>query len=272
MVGTGLAVIGSLYLLLATDMADEEKHEDTKSDNSPDERVVERCARCNQRAVSDESTEPGPGSRWSFHGHGEQPSPTMTPAATEPSKSIDPGRRRQVARFLNMASERFAAKAHTHIEGSGFNAQRRTSFPVVPGENLRNMYLLDTKRAYSKSPIPGSRAGSSVNSFHSDLSNGESNRQLPWTPPPTHLKPRQKHANSLPSRGSSSEIPRFRDFGFSYGNPSARQESTREVSIPPKQHASGAPSAAEIIPAPSAPDGQGIPPKIVISSCVGEAN
>ncbi|KAJ5153059.1 uncharacterized protein N7482_009537 [Penicillium canariense] len=298
-VGTGLAVIGSLYLLLAADMEAEENEEnepEMQTDNHLNRGPVRQCERCATCAYptldGDQNTIPD--SRRSSQSDGEQPSSTeIAKAATEPSvssamrrattnqseKSIDPGGRRQVARLLNLASKQLAAKAHTHMEDSGFNAQERANFPEIPGESFRNGKLSDFQKAYSNTPLPRSRAASFSHSINSDSSNGEGSSRilqgplqhlsLP-VPPPARTTGLRPHANTLPSRRSSFESTVTPGIGISYRNEPKGPDSP--VLPPPseQQLARNASNASQVSPRTSTSGAQDAAPQIVISSCKGE--
>ncbi|KAF3390235.1 hypothetical protein F1880_009018 [Penicillium rolfsii] len=226
-VGTGLAAIGSLYLLLAADMEAEEKETqepETQAPIQPDGRAsiqCEACTRCSHHIPNKPAEDTSDSQRTSESGElnraGTEPSvsSTIRRATTNQSgKSVNTGGRRQVARLLNLASKQLAAKAHTHMEDSGFNAQEKLKFPEIPGESLRNVKLSDIQRAYSNTPLPRSRATSFAGSVESDSSNGEGSsrilqgpfRQLSLqVPPPARTNSRRPHSNTLPSRRSSFE-------------------------------------------------------------------
>ena len=85
--------------------------------------------------------------------HGRtQPSESTTirrASTSQSEQAIGSGGRWKVARLLNMASGRLAAKVHSQFEDSGFNAQEKTNFPEIPGESLRNKNLRGIQKAYS---------------------------------------------------------------------------------------------------------------------------
>lgn len=198
----------------------------------PDGRVptqCQACARCHHHTISNEITDRDSDSPRSSQSERDQLSTEIGRIATEPPvsstkirrattnqsmKSIDTGGRRQVARLLNLASKQLAAKAHNHMEDSGFNAQEKMKFPEIPGEFLRNEKLPDIQKAYSNTPLPRSRATSFVGSVRSDSSNGEGSsrilqgpfRQLSLqVPPPARMTGHRPHSNTLPSRRNSFE-------------------------------------------------------------------
>lgn len=207
--------------------------EESKNPNGP------RCARCDQCAISSDNADSSTGSRRSSQSNDEPSSPGM--ARTETQRSIsttkrtmtnqseqaDPAGRRKVARFLNMASMRVAAKAHSQFEDSGFNRQGGEAFPEVPGEVFRNVNLPNIQKAYINSPIARSRASSFVESIESDSSNGQGNSTTPLglsrylsLPDPARTPTRPRHSNTLPSIGSSSDLASQHDTRVLHGDPS----------------------------------------------------
>lgn len=241
MVGTGLAVVGSLYLLLAADMQAEE-NEKERPDKQPNLTSVETCPRCGTYVTSDGggSTSPGRGSQ----SHDSQPSTAMARTATRPSASVtvdrdttnqsehtvDVGGRRKVAHWLNMASKQLALKAYPQFHDSGFNARGLTDYPEVPAEWARNKDLPNLQEAYSNSQ-QRSRAGSFIESVNSDSPSGEGPSRTPQrllslpSAPKQRVVTRQRHSNTLPSRQNSFEMPRYHETRTLHGESSDRQRS-----------------------------------------------
>lgn len=287
-VGTGIAAVGSLYLLLAADMEAEENEEE-HPDEQPNTRTVERCTRCDACVISDGDGDGSTSSRTSSQSHGSRTSTEIARTATQPSISvivrrsttnqsehtIDAGGRRKVARLLNMASRQLAAKAYNQFHDSGFNPQGLTDFPEVPGEPFRNKNLRDFQKAYSNTPLPRSRAGSFIESINSDSPNGEGSSRtpqgssrhlsLPVSPPP-HVVTRQRHSNTLPSSEGSFEITGHHDCRNPDGHPSGRQRSSSGGSNSNPEHTSRSPSIPEVSPTDVTFDGQATSPKIVVST------
>lgn len=292
-------MIGSLYLLLAADMEAEEKETqepETQVPLQPDGRAsiqCEACTRCNH-TIPNKTTEDTSDSQRSSQ---SEPSTELNRAVTEPSvsstirrattnqsgKSVDTGGRRQVARLLNLASKQLAAKAHTHMEDSGFNAQEKLKFPEIPGESLRNEKLSDIQRAYSNTPLPRSRAtsftGSFAGSVDSDSSNGEGGsrilqgpfRQLSLqVPPPARARSRRPHSNTLPSRRSSFEYAIQHEGTITpsiiSGEPSNSAELPRPEQQSGQQPASPSRNGLQISLNTPPPSSQHTAPQIVVSS------
>lgn len=82
-----------------------------------------------------------------------------------------------MARLLNMARSRLAAKAHSRFEGSNFDAHARTDFPEIPCHTLRNEHILDIQGTYRRPRVP-----SIVESNDPNASNGEGNSGSPRNP------------------------------------------------------------------------------------------
>lgn len=264
-VGTGLAILGSLYLLLAAEMAAEEKTQDNLTQGP-----AHPCPTCGgddmyrSRSVSTSSQSTSRGS-----GEMEEvviyPSfPTIREMTTLSGES-DPGGRRIAARFFNAASSYLATKAHNNFEKTGFERNQRTTFPEVPAENFRNENYNDMKNIFENTPSR-SRTTSFVGS---DYSNGEGgsrtpreapNRQLSLpvrSPRPAFL--RRPHSNTLPSRSNSFETPSFIDSRDLYTS------SPTSLGRDSQDHHQSAPSISESPPT-TPPPGTPAPPTIVVSS------
>ncbi|KAJ5806883.1 hypothetical protein N7474_010475 [Penicillium riverlandense] len=151
-VGTALAAIGSLYLLLAADMEAEKKGE-MPPDEEPKNQPVGRCARCDQCAISSDNADSSTGSRHSSQSSDERLSQGVARTETQPSISTakrtmtsksegsDPAGRRKVARFLNMASMRVAAKAGSQFKDSGFNPQGGEGLHQLSDSSVQSQQL-----------------------------------------------------------------------------------------------------------------------------------
>ncbi|KAJ5204987.1 uncharacterized protein N7498_005866 [Penicillium cinerascens] len=289
-VGTGLGVVGSLYILLAADMEAEDKKLQVPDDQL-NENIVTRCPRCDGCAVLDEETGSGAESSRSWQSIDEQSSPPTARTATQPSitttfnrasttqseGNADPGGRKKVARALSTASRALAAKANSKFEYSGFEVQERNIFPTVPGEDLRNGNLSEFKNAYS-TPQPQSRASSPVESIEPGSSNGQGTSKTPLESPkhlslhipqPTRVVTRQRHSNTGPSRGGPSEASNLQALGISYETSASRQRDLPEILMPDRQHASMTPSISDVSPTALTPGAQDTRLKIVVSEDQG---
>ncbi|KAJ5946826.1 hypothetical protein N7454_003665 [Penicillium verhagenii] len=267
-VGTGLAIMGSLSLIFAADMEAEEKQIE------PKETPAQRCADCGGNAIRDStSSPPSPGLSAS-----EEEAPpqhleysatfsTIHQAITSQS-APDPGGRRKVAQFFNAASAYLATKAHD--PNTGFEAHERTTFPEIPAEYLRNPILYEIRNVYNQTPIPRSRATSFVGS---DISNGEGSSRVPGrhasvpTPPPLVARIGRQHSNTIPAdRSRPREGPTFLEISTLCGNPSPRQWGPSDGLTPDAHlHVDRDDYISEVSTAPISPSGPATP-KIVVSS------
>lgn len=260
--------------------------------NGPATIQCQSCAECNHiisNAIIDKDSD----SQRSSQSERDGPSTEFGRTATEPSvssgmrrattnqseKSMDTGGRRQVARLLNLASRQLAARAHSHMEDTGFNAQEKLKFPEIPGEFLRNDKLPDIQRAYSNTPLPRSRATSFAGSVDSNSSNGEGNsriiqgpfRQLSLqVPAPARISGRRPHSNTLPSRRSSFEYSVQRDGtitpNYPSGGPSSPDELSRFEQQPRQPPVNPSPNALQINMNVPPLRAQSPAPQIVVSS------
>ncbi|KAJ5098296.1 hypothetical protein N7532_005297 [Penicillium argentinense] len=280
-VGTALAAVGSLYLLLTADM-------DAEQNQKADQEAPSNAESGNPETIIGQYYDPDSpdnSPRHSSAGNDDRRSEDVTRTMTSTTISqriprtttnhseisVDPGGRRIVARWLNFLSMQMAAKAHDQFQDSGFHAKERSTFPEVPGEEFRNNRLPDFHKAYSNSPIPRSRASSFIGS---ESSNGEGNSRIPVDiarhlslPGPSSSRPvtRPQHAYTLPSRTCSSEASR----GLDIQNISSVQRASipTEV-IMSRPDVSRASSTTNTSPGTPAPSGK-TPPKIVVSSNSG---
>ncbi|KAJ5242738.1 uncharacterized protein N7469_001065 [Penicillium citrinum] len=270
-VGTGLAAIGSLYILFAANMEADEQEEGSQDRTTNTNCSSNECLRVSNLENLDNAShnispeQPDQSPFYSSQTLDDRHSAEMVRAITtensigpripriktnQSEKSIDPGGRKKVTRWLNLASKQLAVKAHSQFQDSGFNAKERSSFPEVPGENFRNRDLSEFQKAYSNSPIPRSRASSFIGS---ESSNGEGSSRTPLDIPrhlslpvssSSRLVTRPRHAHTLPSRGGS----------CGYGEESYD-------GTPPSRD-----SLSETSPTSLGPSGQDAPPRIVVSS------
>ncbi|KAJ5636317.1 uncharacterized protein N7484_009630 [Penicillium longicatenatum] len=266
-VGTGLAVVGSLYLMFAADMEAEEKQTGpTRETTTP------ICADCGGNAIRDstDSTTP-PGTSGDTV---EAPSPEIERTATfstirqamTSQSGPDPGGRRKVARFFNVVSTYLAAKAHNNFEDTGFEVQERTNFPEIPAEMFRNERLYEIRNAYNNTPLPRSRATSFV---ESETSNGEGSSRIPTgqssVPARPPLAVTRRHSNTMPAGEAPFERPTFLQIRSLYSNLSPGQWSPQDGPTPDEHQNVGHDSISDADPAPISPSGP-TTPKIVVSS------
>ncbi|KAJ5546151.1 hypothetical protein N7494_003736 [Penicillium frequentans] len=261
-VGTGLAIVGSLYLMFAADMEAEAEQ------TGPPQENTQVCVDCGGNAIRD-STNSSTSPRRSGS-IVEAPSPdiertatfsTIRQALTSQSGS-DPGGRRQVARFFNVVSTYMAAKAHTNFEDTGFEVQERTNFPEIPAEIFRNERLNDIRIAYNHTPLPRSRATSFVGS---DTSNGEgSSSRIPRGQSSLPVRPPLAATRSQPADGGPYEGPTFLEIRSLYSNLSPRQWNPPDEPTPDERPNDGHDYTPDVDPAPISSNGPPTP-KIVVS-------
>lgn len=268
-VGTALAVLGSLYLLLSADM-----EAAGKEDGQQEENVAGKCPNCDC-AVSDTGSSTRPDSRTSAER--QEPDIEMTairrPTTNQTITTQPDLGRRKVARFFNTASNIMTAKAHNQIEKTGFKPEAKTTYPETPGEEYKNIHLQNQRDKYKRSSTPDNRskAGSFISSRDS-VDNGEGSSRRPRsptrrsvpTPAASRPRSRQTHSNSLPSGGifetSTLQCPPVTA-------PGGWKRQLSPFGITPISR-SRAPSISEVSPTTSSP-GLQFPPEIVISTHEG---
>ncbi|KAJ5320386.1 hypothetical protein N7508_000669 [Penicillium antarcticum] len=237
-VGTGLAVFGSLYLLISAEIAAEGNDDNPNETQNPQMIITTTtCAKCQSCAISSDTesnnesrrnSETATNTNTETQGQvlSQAPSPSPPPSTTTPIRTstvqttlttqTDVGNRRKVARFFNALSTAITTKAAKQTEKSGFNQDERTTYPTTPGENLRNPKLAEDISIYNKYPpsMDGrSRAGSFI-SVSRDSDNGEGSSRIARSRsparhsslpgqmhPPPRAATRPSHSNSEPGGG-----------------------------------------------------------------------
>ncbi|CAG8006519.1 unnamed protein product [Penicillium olsonii] len=204
-VGSGLAVLGSLYLLLAAEMAAERK-----SDKK------EKCKECARPESSSSSRRQSETSTEDQEPDNDTPSEQPTTSGNETlirqftarTLTGDVGGRRRFARFMNWASENIAVRTHSQYEKGGFKQDQKDNYPELPGERLRNSELPIQILKYNEY----SRAASFVSSTGS-LDNGEESSKMACrptpgrksypisSPSPARSRQHGDHSGSLPNDG-----------------------------------------------------------------------
>ncbi|CAG8368162.1 unnamed protein product [Penicillium salamii] len=203
-VGSGLAVLGSLYLLVAAEMDAAGKGDKQKQ--------CKECARSetttSSRRQSGTSTE-------------DQELETRTPIHQTPTLGNEPlvrqptalslkdkGGRRKVAHILNWASENIAIRTHSQYEKGGFKRDHRSTYPETPGEHYKNSKLLADKAKYGESRAPSfvSSRGSIDNGEGSSRSARSPTRHESYpisSPSPARSRSRhhRDHSRSFPTDG-----------------------------------------------------------------------
>ncbi|CAG7940503.1 unnamed protein product [Penicillium salamii] len=171
-VGSGLAVLGSLYLLVAAEMDAAGKGEQQKQ--------CKECARSetttSSRRQSGTSTEDQElESQTPIH---QTPTLGNEPLARQPTALSlkDKGGRRKVAHILNWASENIAIRTHSQYEKGGFKRDHRSTYPETPGEHYKNYKLPEDKLRYGESRAP------SCVSSRASIDNGEGSSRSARSP------------------------------------------------------------------------------------------
>ncbi|KAI2695983.1 hypothetical protein DTO012A7_8046 [Penicillium roqueforti] len=206
-VGTVLAVLGSLYMLLSADM------EAAGQEDDQQEEIIVGKSPNYDSTVSYAGSSSAQDSRTSAERQDSDIEMTTirrptTNQTTTTQSQHDLGRRK-VARFFNAASAIMTAKAHNQIKKTGFNPEAKTNYPEIPGEIYRNSYLPDHKAHYQRSSTPDNRSrAESFTSRRNSVDNGEGSSGPRSTtrhsvPAPAVSRPRsrQAHSNSLPGGG-----------------------------------------------------------------------
>ncbi|EKV19577.1 Transcription factor [Penicillium digitatum] len=202
-VGTALAVLGSLYMLLSEDMEAAGKEDGHQEVNLAGNDLSDECA----------VLDTGSSVRRDPRTSAERPNPDleMTPVhypTTNQNITTQPDLgRRKVARFFNAASALMTTKAHNQIVKTGFKPEAKTTYPETPGERYKNSDLQKQIDKYKRSSKPDTR--SRIGSSSGFVDNGEGSSRRPRSPTrhsvpaPAVSRPksRQIHSNSLPSRG-----------------------------------------------------------------------
>lgn len=267
-VGTGIAILGSLYLIIAAEM----DAADTEKEPKPSQ-TTQTCAECGGNTICERTNSSADSGRMSGDSVAVSSSEierttlsTIRQAMTTQPGS-DPGGRKKVARVFNAASTYLAAKAHTNFEDTGFEQKERTNFPEIPAEMYRNKNLPEIRNVYN-TPLPRSRATSFVGS---DTSNGEGSSRmprrqlsLPVRPPPIASVGRH-YSNTLPTDGRPFDGPTFLEIRNLYGNLSERQWSPTDGLTPSEEDPPGRPSTSDVNAELLSASGP-TTPKIVVSS------
>ncbi|RFU28503.1 hypothetical protein B7463_g7840, partial [Scytalidium lignicola] len=260
-VGTGLAAIGSLYLLLTTDMKVLKKEEANASPS------IHHC-NCSMQdhgrrlfTASSHSTVGSSNMRQSSSNSGRGPSteiaPTTTRSASEYSSQarrsgrVDAGSRLKVAKALTTISNYVGTAAPDLFDDSEFKQGKAVDFPEIPGEEHRNRALPQIREQYNPSrdadgnvtPMlrPRSRAGSfngsivsGLNIEHSSTMPGVSTpqSQLPF---PLPIMSRTSHSDTFPAEQTSLELQNSPSSSSAAGSPEGiqrRRRDTLEVPLP----------------------------------------
>lgn len=194
-VGTGLAVLGSLYVLFAADAVDPEMVKEEANSNSS----MHHCS-CSMHDVginhietaSSQSVAPlGATDMPQSHSNGDGGTPSeIVPTPTRSTTgqghqakrfgTTDAGNRRKVAKALTAVGSYLGTAAQDRFDVSDFKRGKALDYPELPGEEHRNPDLPQIRREYNQyrdadgnatpEPRPPSRAGSFIGSVGSRVS------------------------------------------------------------------------------------------------------
>lgn len=168
-VGTGLALFGSLYVALAATDPDTAEEPDTESPSRPP-------------------------SGCSPHGS-ESPRRLTNDLARTPTHATLEGTRRTVAGWLTTVAEYVGTPQKKSYDDAGFRRGRAMGFPRIPGEENRNPDLHQiTEQWTSRDPsrAPSIRSVTSGARATRERSNTADTLQLPS---PTHTRPSRESLN-----------------------------------------------------------------------------
>ena len=215
--GTGLAILGSLFLVVApyVDAAkDMQNGSSMQQYNSPMQGLgvnpsgASTCSVAAQGATDMQ--------RRPSNGEVETSStiaPTITRHSTYQSKR-DAGRLK-VTKVLMAINNSLIDAVHDQLNDSEFQHGKASRFPTVPGEKQRNPMLTQIKKQYNHGgdayinmpPTPrGSRADSLMSGAVSDLDIERCPTPRTASPSPSGPSGQRRHANTLPSGNTSSEV------------------------------------------------------------------
>ncbi|ODH45499.1 hypothetical protein GX48_08423, partial [Paracoccidioides brasiliensis] len=277
-VGAGLAVLGSLYLVLAADLlAVEEEEKPTTSSNRDNNSIMQEIG----TVVSAASSHYPPGNVELRRSVSNTRSATEQDGQPRQSTIPDSANRRKVARALTRFGIYLSDAAHERLNNSEFKSGKALDFPEIPGEIRRNRDLPHIRNQYNAvrdadgNVTPSLRGRSSrAASFASNMSGlnveGISRDLRPPSRSPSPSSPtttsRRPHSNSLtndrPSTGNHS-LPPLSNSSAIKTHPSRRAT----LEVPVQTHHGTLRNSTPTSPVHSIrsiPDSR--PPAIVVSS------
>lgn len=195
-VGTGLALFGSLYVALAAMDATESNGSHVAASSRPSSNCSPDGREAPRRTTNDLTR-------------------AQTNATAQTITTLD-GTRRTVAGWLNTFAEYVGTPQQKSYDDAGFRRGRAMRFPQIPGEEMRNPVLSQIDEQWtSRDP---SREPSLRRSMARERSNTADTLQLPS---PTHQRP-SRDSLSLPSSPEMAQI-----------TPNAREQSPPAIVITP---------------------------------------
>jgi hypothetical protein len=207
-VGTALAILGSLYLLLVKEEANPD--DSTHNRNSSMREAGSGLSPAPYHSVA---TPSAIDVRHSHLNGGGRTSGEIVPTTSLLQRAAtgqDAGNRRRVAMFLIRIGDRLSTAGHNQFDISEFRSGEADNYPEIPGELNRNPELPQIRDRYNLSRdangnvTPGhrkqhSRAGSFTGSVASGLGDKGSTT-------PRAESPRRSHASTFPAERASSEL------------------------------------------------------------------
>ncbi|RDL29812.1 uncharacterized protein BP5553_10677 [Venustampulla echinocandica] len=222
-VGTGLAVAGSLYLLLAANMKAVKEEANTSASKHHCNCLMREVSMGEDKrgrfaASSHSAATPGAvDMRRSFSNESGESSSEIVPTVSRPAS--DAGNRRRVANVLTTIGNHLGTAAHNQFDDSEFKRGKAVDFPEIPGEEHRNHALRQIRDQYNPSRDADGNATPTLREHPSrpgstrSVASGRSvERANSWTTPRAaspqpHTRPRILHANTLPAERTSFELP-----------------------------------------------------------------
>lgn len=232
-VGTGLAVLGSLYVALTKVLSSTAK--DGDSSHSGQDYDVDSVTNISSQSVVGASG-------YNSDNGGQTPTGLahVTTQSTFLSHTADSGNRRKVAKLLTTVADYVGTAGHGQFDISGFRRGEASAFPEIPGEVNRNPKLGQIKKRYNSgerdvdgnlTPVsPGglSRTGSFLGSPVSGLQ---------MSPPLLRTPPLDTAQYGAPLEGQASVEPEGPSSPSSSGPAESRQRPRRDtLEVPPLVH------------------------------------
>lgn len=142
--GTVLAALGSLYVLLMTEEADQ-------AESTQDATECHCGSRLRPVLTLEQDSDGHTSDRSLDYATDMNPPRSRETALTDDTRTrrSDPGGRRKVAEMLQKAGDKLGSAAHNKYDATAYNNSEAREFPEIPGEGQRNRELNELKRQYS---------------------------------------------------------------------------------------------------------------------------
>ncbi|KAF3017074.1 hypothetical protein E8E14_006545 [Neopestalotiopsis sp. 37M] len=217
-VGTGLAVIGSMFVVMAREADDEaasQISENKEPHSDHHEGVLQHPTRplpAVQQAGQHGSPSGGRHES-SPHNFGSSLVTTFT-RLSHGTFETDAGNRRKFAGYLSKVSDYIGTPSRKRYDVSEFQQGPAMNYPEVPGETNRNEHLRKVRQRW---PTPSIREASRSGSPDSHIDFGNDTPESPQSPTSDQLPtmPRATRASTLPTSG---------DRSLSFGEPASSGE------------------------------------------------